>query len=180
MVKSLGLLAPQGETDALARLVDELDIPLGELHANQYRLQWVLMDGARLTGLFVAFEVTEPSSCTSLTTPMTSHNSSFWQSPSSPMPLKLYLTCGTLSSSHCRSAQPDWSRQYPATDTTHWVDLGRVLKHDLVLVVNVAELLLGNVDTGARDKVHLDTVRPEPTCKESANGPLTLPSWRSS
>jgi hypothetical protein len=69
----------------------------------------------------------------------------------------------------------------PARDTTtHWVDLGRVLKHDLVLVVDVAELLLGDVDAGARDKVHLDTVRPEPTCKESANGPLTLPSWRSS
>jgi hypothetical protein len=70
------------------------------------------MDGARLTGLLVALDVTEPSSCTSLTTPMTSHNSSFWQSPSSPMPLKLYLTCGTLSSSHCHSAQPDWSLQY--------------------------------------------------------------------
>jgi hypothetical protein len=60
------------------------------------------MDGARLTGLLVALDVTEPSSCTSLTTPMTSHNSSFWQSPSSPMPLKLYLTCGT---GHCNTSE---------------------------------------------------------------------------
>ena len=35
MVEGLGLLAPQGEADALARLVDELNIPLGKLHANQ-------------------------------------------------------------------------------------------------------------------------------------------------
>jgi hypothetical protein len=35
VVESLGLLAPQGETNALARLVDELNIPLGELFCLQ-------------------------------------------------------------------------------------------------------------------------------------------------
>lgn len=70
VLEVLGRLAPQCQANTLARSVDQIDIPLCELleSANAGA------DGKQrgLTGLLVAFDVTEPSSCTSLTIPMTS------------------------------------------------------------------------------------------------------------
>lgn len=53
-------------------------------------------------GFCVALDVTEPSSWTSLTTPMTSVMASFCKSPSLSSCVKLYLIWGTVSSSHYR------------------------------------------------------------------------------
>jgi hypothetical protein len=71
------------------------------------------------------------------------------------MGTNLYCTCGTLSSSHyTQSHRNQHIAHRPSRPArTYRFDLGVVLKHDLVLVVDVAKLLLGDIHPRPRDIV---------------------------
>jgi hypothetical protein len=71
------------------------------------------------------------------------------------MGTNLYCTCGTLSSSHyTQSHRNQHIAHRPSRPArTYRFDLGVVLKHDLVLVVDVAKLLLGDIHPGPGDIV---------------------------
>jgi hypothetical protein len=62
--------------------------------------------------------------------------------------------------------------------STHGLDLGVVLEHDLVLVVDVGELLLGDVDARFRDEEDLalfeERVEPVDGIVEARSADLAL------
>lgn len=170
MGEALGLLAPKRQPDSLTRLVYDLNVPLGELVRQ---LMFVPLNRThKLTGFWVALDVTEERSWTSRTTPMMSAWISLQRSkyPGSsekaqhtahivlvqvrqliyPLKVVFYLRdrrIVTLQVSSKSSHDLEWWGQREDRGT-YRLNSRLPLKRNLVLIVDIVELLLCNVDPG--------------------------------